>query len=162
MNNNMVIIKKVPERRLTLRDSTFNIENLYNKLKVRLKDMNYLLTEKEQEFKSTQYGDKIVFKFNVWKEIDTFGKIEIDIDFVFDKIKKTKGMHRGDLVFTIKPKVILDHKHRWGKSVFSKFLMFVYMNTFREEVKKKYFVPVIKESIEIYNYVKELLDEYKH
>ena len=59
----MVLSIKIAEKKLNLRDGLFNLDNIYKSLRGKLLSMGYIMVEKEQEYKTTQYGEGVNFKF---------------------------------------------------------------------------------------------------
>jgi len=158
----MVLSIKIAEKKLNLRDGLFNLDNIYKSLRGKLLSMGYIMVEKEQEYKTTQYGEGVNFKFLYFKAFDDFAKVDSEVLFKFENLKKIKGLHKGDLALTIKPALTLDYKHRWGNNAFNKFFFNLYRKVFQDDLKKRYFGNVVRDTAEVYDYIKDLLDEYKH
>ena len=155
-------IKEFATRDFRVGDGIFDLNSIYKGVKEKAESMGYKYFENEQSLKSTQYGEEIIFKILIRKQFDDFGMADMDIEFMFVNMKKIKNHYKGDLKLSIRPVVKLDWKHKWGRNAFSLFLLNLYRVVFLDNMKKNYIIPVIKDSWEIYDHVKELVDEYKH
>lgn len=151
----MVLAKEIINKNIIANDETFDIDKIYKNIKKKGESMGYVFVEQEQGTKGGKYGQELRFKFLFVKEVDFFGKKEINLDFDFENLNKTKSGDKGDCKVTIKGKITLDYKNRWGMNSFNKLLLNLYVKIKDPEMKKKYIVPLIKDCTEIQDYIKD-------
>ncbi len=153
--------KSISKKNLVITAGTFDIKEIYKKIKSKVGDMRYLFVEKAQETKFTKYGQEVKLDFYLDKEFDFFGKCGITINLEFESVNKTKnGLDKGNCIISIEGKQTLDYKNRWGKTPFSRFLFSLYTLIKKEDFKIKYTIPIIKDVQELNEYIKGLFGEY--
>lgn len=158
----MVVAWKKLQKKIRIVDSLFNIKETYKTVFNSIRSKGFITVEKEQSFKSGQYGDELKLDINGFKLSDDFAKIDIVITLVFTELKKYKDIHRGNLVIDITISITLDYKHKWGTNGFNKFLMKIYLKLLDNELKKKYFSLALSDVNDLYDNLKDILNEYKH
>ncbi len=156
----MVVKKSIIKKNLSAVDQDFDIDAVYKGMKKKSEDLGYDFFEQEQSTKSGKYGDDLIFKFKLVKDLDFFGRSIIDVEFKFDGINKIKGVEHGTCNVEIKSEVELDYRNRWGKNKFNKFIFMLYSKIKDEDFKKIYIIPTIKNSTEIQEFIKEKFGFY--
>ncbi len=156
----MVDEKKIVDKKLVVTSGTFNIDKLYKGIKQKSEELDYFFVEREHGSKPSKYGDEVKFDFLLHKELDYFGKVEVEIELLFENLKKTKTGDSGDFNLKIKSTQKLDYRNRWGRNKFYKFLFGLYLKIKKEDFKQKYTIQIIKETGEIYDYIKDEVEEY--
>ena len=94
------------------------------------------------------------------REIDPFAKIEISIEFNFDRLEKVKTKFIGDGIVTFVTKIHLDYKNKWGKNKTDRFLYKLYQKIMKWKFESMYIVPGVIEGNQLYGYIKDELEEY--
>lgn len=153
--------KSIAKKKVLIKSGTFNMQDIYKKIKSKAESMDYLFVEKAQETKFSKYGQELKLDFYLDKEFDFFGKVEISIVLDFNGVSKLKnGLDTGNCVVSIEGKQVLDYKNRWGKQSFTRFLFPLYAAAKKEGFKSKYTIPIIKDVQELNEFIKGLFEEY--
>lgn len=151
----MVLTKEIIKRNISAADEEFDIDKIYKGVKNKAEDLGYFFVENEQGSKPGKYGQELKFKFSLSKDVDFFGRNDIDLEFDFENLSKVKSKDKGDCKVTINGKMTIDYKNRWGMSRFNKLLLNLYSKIKDPEIKRKYMIPLIKDCTEIQNYIKD-------
>jgi len=148
------------KRNINITEGKIELEKIFKGIKNKAEDLGYLFFEKEQSSGSKKYGEERIFKFYMEREIDPFGKIEIKIEFNFDRLEKVKNKFIGDGVVDFTTSIRYDYKNKWGKSKFDMFLYNLYRKVMKWKFETMYIIPGIIEGNQIYGYIKDELEEY--
>ena len=151
----MVKVSSIFSRNIGLTDADFNIDKVYKSVKKKVDSLGYGFAEKEQTSKPTKYGEEIKFTFAVYKEFDDFATGEINIEFFFDGLKRSKSGDHGNANVSIKAKLLTDFKNQWGKTPFNIFMFKIYSKIKKKEFEKKYIGPLWAAATGIDSAIKE-------
>jgi len=153
--------KSIAKRSLNIKSGTFDMTDIYKKIKEKAEDLGYIFIEKEQGTKFNKYGQELKLDFYLDKEFDDFGKAEVSIILFFDSVHKLKnGLDQGDCAVKIVGVQVLDFNNRWGHDIFTRSLFNLYKTAKKNQFKIKYMIPIIQDVDKIYDFIKELFNEY--
>ena len=150
-----MITKEVVKQRLNTYNDEVDVDKVYKAIVEKAKELEYDFVEKEQTSKPTQYGDEITFVFEMSREVDPFGKLNIKVEGKFNNLNKVKGRYVGDGMIKIKGTMDLDYDDKFGVKPWKKILLKLYVLWNDPEIKNKYAKPLTKEVHEMQEYVKE-------
>ncbi|MEK6948568.1 MAG: hypothetical protein AABX19_05000 [Nanoarchaeota archaeon] len=148
------------KRNINITEGNIELEKIFKGIKNKAEDLGYVFFEKEQSSGSKKYGEERTFKFYMDREIDPFAKIEISIEFNFDRLEKVKTKFIGDGIVTFVTKIHLDYKNKWGKNKTDRFLYKLYQKIMKWKFESMYIVPGVIEGNQLYGYIKDELEEY--
>ena len=155
-NSSFDIIK----RNINLTEANVDLDKIFKDIKSKAEDLGYIFFEKEQSSGSKKYGEERSFKFYLDREIDPFGKIEINIEFNFDRLEKIKTKYVGDGIVNFTTSIKYDYKNKWGKNKTDMFLYNLYKKVMKWKFETMYIVPGIIDGNQLYGYIKDELEEY--
>ncbi len=151
---------EVIKRHMNVNSSAVDLHKLILSIKAKAEEIGYTFYEMEQGSEPKKYGEERGFNIYLEKEIDYFGKIEINIDSLFERLEKVKNKYIGNGTINYKVAVILDYKKRWDNSSLNKFLFSLYLKIMKWNFEDKYITHGIIDGNRIYDQLKEELDEY--
>ena len=161
-----MIEKEITKKKISKKEALFKAKELYKSIIDALKKQGYIFAEKEQKLTPTQYGEQTTYTILGFKTIDTFAKVRQEVSVVYENLVKTKVdnnvLDKGNLVVNIKGLVIYDYENQFEKAPLQKFMFNIYQKYLKkEELKKKYVIPLLKDTDAIYKTLKEKLELYQ-
>ena len=147
-------------RNINITEGKVDLDKIFKGIKNKAEDLGYIFFEKEQISGSKKYGEERSFKFYLDREIDPFGKIEINIEFNFDRLEKVKNKFIGDGVVNFVTSIKYDYKNKWGKNKTDMILYKLYLKVMKWKFETMYIVPGIIDGNQLYGYIKDELEEY--
>ena len=154
---------KVIKRREIKQKGIFDIEALYKELQLKIKEMSYHFTEKEQTAKTTSRGKDHTIIFLAERKFDDFVKFHIKIEFWFENLNKIKSdnkiLDRGELKAVFSSWLEMDYKNKWNQNAVSNFIFDIYTKyIIKEKIEDYYEDKLLEDSNMLYNLIKEKLN----
>jgi len=152
-----------PGRGLQIREKgIFNLEKLYDEMKIWIEKNKYQFNEKEHTEKSIDKGKEIVLEWVGEREITDYLQYKINIKFHFKEINKvSEGLVKGFAKITFNANVVSDYENKFGKSAFSNWLSKLYQEYLLKSEIERHKDKLQKEINDLHNITKEVLDFHR-
>ncbi len=147
------------------RDGIYDLNKLYQSLKQWFANNGYTYMEKENTTNNKDKGVEFKMTMRGEREVNDYFKFEIEIKFWVIEMSKVqindKVLDKGKLFTTISAKMLMDYKHIWSKTKFSKLLRYIYNNfLIKHKIDNVYSAALKFEGEDLFNLIKENLGMY--
>ena len=152
--------KEIYKREINVADADFDVNDIYKGVKAKGEELEYTFFEKQHTSRPQKYGHEYEFKFNFYKHLDPLVMYEIVVEMKFTDVQILKIGHHGNGFITVKASLTYDYENKFGTNKMKSFFYKLYSNAAKNELKKKYVIPLDSDASKIYEVIKQKLDFY--